>query len=149
MHQPLPLPLDLLQESDAIKIGKTINLFGDDYVKTHPYFRVGIGDIGGHVRTLEYFYKIFSQELAEQGKDPYQVKIENIMKFVKSFIKSKYCIQFPSQWLTEPFVKAILILGLPVDKYDKITVDNVSMSYRFYRIFIDNYRELLKLFFDS
>ncbi|PKK61990.1 hypothetical protein RhiirC2_791031, partial [Rhizophagus irregularis] len=54
MHKILPLPLRLLNDDDAIRIGMKMNLFDDKYVRLHPYFRISISDIGGHVRTLEY-----------------------------------------------------------------------------------------------
>ncbi|GES99000.1 P-loop containing nucleoside triphosphate hydrolase protein [Rhizophagus clarus] len=53
MHKPLRLPLYLLGENHAIEIGKTMNLFDDNYIKLHPYFRISIGDIERHVKALE------------------------------------------------------------------------------------------------
>ncbi|GBB92697.1 hypothetical protein RclHR1_20430004 [Rhizophagus clarus] len=129
MHQPLPLPLRLLDGRDAIGIGKAMNWFDDKYVSLHPYFRIGIDDIGGHVKTLEYFYRKFSEDLVQCEGDPYQVKVEEVMMVVKCAIDYKYRLSFNSRWLDVPLIKAIL--DLPVDKYEKIKFgDNGEISYQ-------------------
>jgi hypothetical protein len=104
MHEPLPLPLRLLNDDDAIKIGTKMKLFDDEYVSLHPYFRLSISDIGGHVRTLEYYYEFFSRQseteterikLETEEMMPeeeilktavYNVNIEKIMESVKQRI---------------------------------------------------------------
>ncbi|CAG8456870.1 1628_t:CDS:2 [Paraglomus occultum] len=127
MHQPLHLPLHLLEEHHAIKIGKAMNLFNDDYVTYSLYFQHSISDHGGHVKALEYFYDFFSQEL-RKCQDPDKVKIEKVMERVKDSIQEKYCFDSFSN-LTEPLIKAIL--GLPVNKHDKTTLDDESkISYQ-------------------
>ncbi|GBC07210.1 hypothetical protein RclHR1_07310002 [Rhizophagus clarus] len=112
MHQPLPLPLRLLDGKDAIGIGKAMNWFDDKYVSLHPYFRIGIDDIGGHVKTLEFFYRKFSVDLEQYEGNPYQVKIDDVMTVVKCAIDRKYRLSFNSRWLDVPLVKAILDLLL-------------------------------------
>jgi hypothetical protein len=107
MHQPLPLPLRLLKEKDSIEIGKSLNLFNDTYVSRHPYFRIGISDIGGHVKTLEYFYHKFSEDLKQYKGNPYNVKTEDIMIHVKCAIDSRYQLSLNSKWLNVPLAKAI------------------------------------------
>ncbi|CAG8709468.1 12962_t:CDS:2, partial [Funneliformis caledonium] len=103
MHEPLPLPLRLLNDDDAIRIGMKMNLIDDEYVSLHPYFRISISDIEGHCRTLEYYYEIFSQQfitehvkleteeilMTEEEKLKTAVRnvnIENIMEYVKDRI---------------------------------------------------------------
>ncbi|CAJ0769568.1 6466_t:CDS:2, partial [Entrophospora sp. SA101] len=66
MHEPFFLPLTLLNDDDAIEIGKAMNLFDNEYVHLHPYFRISISDIGGHVKTLEYYYMYFSEKLESE-----------------------------------------------------------------------------------
>ena len=142
MHEPLPLPLRLLNNEDAIRIGIKKNLFDDEYVKLHPYFRIGISDLGGHVRTLEYFYEFFSNKfeteymnlktkiMTEDAKlktAVYNVNIKEIMKSVKVMIINKYNLELNSRWLTIPLAKSIL--GLPVQKKDVITVNKDSITY--------------------
>ena len=81
-YKQLRLPLYLLNMDHAIEIGKAMGLIDEKYVKLHPYFRVSIGDIGGHVRTLEYFYDYFQREIKTKdpdNKDPYKVKINYVM----------------------------------------------------------------------
>jgi hypothetical protein len=134
MHEPLPLPLRLLNDDYAIRIGMRMKLFDDEYVRLHPYFRISIGDIGGHVRTLEYYYEFFSKQskterikleteekMTEEEKLKTAVRnvnIEKIMEYVKNRIVNKYHLELNSKWLTIPLAKAIL--GLPVQKNDEI-----------------------------
>ena len=142
MHEPLPLPLRLLNDEDAIRIGMKMNLFDNEYVKLHPFFRLSISDIGGHVRTLEYYYRAFSKQLYTELKEPetqmmtkeeklktavYNVNIGRVMESVKEKIIKKYKLELDSCWLTVPFAKAIL--GFPVQKKDVITADNKSLTY--------------------
>src|SRR5206468_2313992 len=47
---------------------------------------------------------------------------------VKEFIRNNHYITSRSKWLKEPLAKAIL--GLPVNKYDEITVANQSITYQ-------------------
>ena len=131
MHKPLHIPLCLLDETQSIEIGKAMELFDDNYSKLHPYFRLGIGDIGGHVRSLERFYQDFKRELEIHHKNPYKVKIGDIMDGVKHGIKNEYKLIEYSKWLSEVLAKAIL--GLQVNKEDKIIFednDKKTTSYR-------------------
>ncbi|CAB5198448.1 unnamed protein product [Rhizophagus irregularis] len=66
MHEPLFLPLRLLNDSDSINIGKNMKLFDDD---VHPYFRISIADVGGHVITLEYYYDRFKDQLSKRTEE--------------------------------------------------------------------------------
>ncbi|CAG8603982.1 8883_t:CDS:10, partial [Paraglomus occultum] len=125
MHKPLRLPLHLLKEKDAIKIGKAINL-DETYTRINQYFQLCIGDIGGHVRTLEYFYEQFAHFLHITG-NPYEVQLSDIMKFVKGQIQYDYKLVDYSKWLTKTLAKAIL--GLPVSKSDKIDLDGEYTTY--------------------
>ncbi|CAG8513707.1 14506_t:CDS:2 [Funneliformis mosseae] len=130
MHEPLPLPLRLLNDDDAIRIGMKMNLIDDEYVSLHPYFRISISDIGGHCRTLEYYYEIFSQKfitehvkleteeilMTEEEKlktAARNVNIENIMEYDR--IVNKYHLELNSCWLTITLAKAILeyLIRLP------------------------------------
>ncbi|EXX60614.1 uncharacterized protein OCT59_024055 [Rhizophagus irregularis] len=143
MHEILPLPLRLLNDDDAIRIGMKMNLFDDKYVRLHPYFRISICDIGGHVRTLEYYYEYFAQKFAAEHKKlktekmskeekietaVHNVNIKKIMEFVKQKIIDKYSLELNSHWLTIPLAKAIL--GFPVKKMDTIMLNKISMSYQ-------------------
>ncbi|CAG8574422.1 7739_t:CDS:2 [Funneliformis caledonium] len=127
MHKPLRLPLYLLEEKYAIEIGKAMNLFDDNYVKCHPYFRVSIGDIGGHARSLEYFYRTFEKKL-QQRNGLINVKLSDVMLTVEHIIRDDYNLVTYSRWLTEVIAKAIL--GLPVKKMDEIMIDERSTSYQ-------------------
>ncbi|CAG8815472.1 37851_t:CDS:2, partial [Gigaspora margarita] len=127
MHKSLRLPLRLLEDNDVIEIGKAMKLFDNKYVSYHPYFRVSISDIGGHVRTSEYFYQAFTN-MMQQRKDIYDVKIDDIMMTVKYTIGADYRLDSYSTWLTEALAKAIL--GLPVKKGDKIMLDDGFTSYQ-------------------
>ncbi|GBB85977.1 hypothetical protein RclHR1_12400005 [Rhizophagus clarus] len=128
MYQSLPLSLRLLDGRNVIRIGKAMNWFDDKYVSLHPYFQISIDDIGGHVKTLEYFYRKFSEDLEQCEGDPYQVKVEEVMMIIKCAIDYKYRLSFNSRWLDVPLIKAIL--DLPVDKYEKIKFgDNGEISY--------------------
>ncbi|PKY45830.1 hypothetical protein RhiirA4_460508 [Rhizophagus irregularis] len=66
MHEPLFLPLRLLNDSDSINIGKNMKLFDDD---VHPYFRISIADVGGYVITLEYYYDRFQDQLSKRTEE--------------------------------------------------------------------------------
>ncbi|RHZ82216.1 hypothetical protein Glove_110g19 [Diversispora epigaea] len=130
-YKQLRLPLYLLNMDHAIEIGKAMGLIDEKYVKLHPYFRVSIGDIGGHVRTLEYFYDYFQREIETKdpdNKDPYKVKINHIMHRVESKISDEYGLGPYSRWLTEVLAKAVL--NLSVDKEDKINFNDKLTSYR-------------------
>jgi hypothetical protein len=143
-HEPLPLPLHLLNDDDAIRIGMKMKLFDDEYVRLHPYFRISIGDIGGHVRTLEYYYEFFSKQseterikleteekMTEEEKLKTAVRnvnIEKIMESVKHRIINKYHLELNSKWLTIPLAKAIL--GFPVKKYEEIVLNEREMTYQ-------------------
>src|SRR3954452_18392440 len=116
MHQPLPLPLHLLEDDDAIAIGKAMKLFDDQYVKCHPYFRMSIGDIGVHAKTLEFFYQIFNEQSNQKDGLINKIKMVSVMDDVKSAVKSKYNLDLRSEWMIEPLAKAIL--DLPVNKKD-------------------------------
>jgi len=62
MHKALPLPLPLLSVDDAIKISNLDEVDGfEEYVIYNPFFRMSVSDLGGHARTLEYFYERFTQ----------------------------------------------------------------------------------------
>ncbi|GES91183.1 hypothetical protein GLOIN_2v1592612 [Rhizophagus clarus] len=115
-------------DEDSIKIGKSLDLFDDKYFTCHPYFRICIGDLGGHVKSLEYFYRKFEEYLEQCERNPYQVKIEDVIISVKCTIESKYQLSLNSKWLKEPLTKAIL--GIPVDKYDVIKIGENEMSYQ-------------------
>ncbi|CAB4430509.1 unnamed protein product [Rhizophagus irregularis] len=128
MHKPLHIPLYLLDEDQSIEIGKTMKLFDDKYSKLHPYFRLGIGDIGGHVRSLERFYEDFTRESEIHNKNPYKVKIGDIMNGVKHGIKNEYNLIKHSKWLSEVLAKAIL--GLQVNKEDEIIFEDKPTSYQ-------------------
>ncbi|CAB5395692.1 unnamed protein product [Rhizophagus irregularis] len=146
MHEPLHLPLRLLNDDDAIKIGMKMKLFDDEYVRLDPYFRLSISDVGGHVRTLEYYYEYFSgqcekdikrikQETEEMMSEEeilktavYNVKISGIMTLIIERIGQKYLQQLNSRWLTIPLANAIL--GFPVQKNDAITLKKSSMTYQ-------------------
>ncbi|PKY53156.1 hypothetical protein RhiirA4_498387 [Rhizophagus irregularis] len=109
----------------------------------HPYFRISISDIGGHVRTLEYYYEYFAQKFAAEHKKlktekmskeektetaVHNMNIKKIMEFVKQRIIDKYSLELNSHWLTIPLAKAIL--GFPVKKMDTIMLNKISMSYQ-------------------
>ncbi|CAG8500202.1 16689_t:CDS:2 [Funneliformis caledonium] len=128
MHQPLLLPLYLLEDDDAIAIGKAMKLFDDQYVKCHPYFRMSIGDIGGHAKTLEFFYQIFKEQSNQKDGHINKIKMVNVMGDVKSAVKRKYHLDSRSEWMTELLAKAIL--GLPVNKKDTIKVGDEFKSYQ-------------------
>ena len=126
MHKPLRLPLYLLEENYAIEIGKEMKLFNDNYVKCHPYFRVSISDVGGHARSLEYFYDIFKKKSQENGLN--NVKLSEVMLTVERIIGDDYHLSDYSKWLTKVIAKAIL--GLPVKKTDEIMFDGQLTSYQ-------------------
>ncbi|RGB40666.1 hypothetical protein C1646_752992 [Rhizophagus diaphanus] len=86
----LPLPLRLLEDDDAIEIGKAMGLVDNQYVRCHPYFRINIGDVGGHVKTLEYFYQSFKNELNKLNGDYNKIKMASIMNDVKFTVNQKY-----------------------------------------------------------
>ncbi|GES92452.1 hypothetical protein GLOIN_2v583658 [Rhizophagus clarus] len=130
-YKQLRLPLYLLDRNHATEIGKTMGLIDEKYGKLHPYFQVSIGDVGGHVRTLEYFYEFFEREMETKDpdkKDPYKVEINHIMHQVEAKISYEYGLGSYSRWLTEVLAKAIL--NLPVNKDDKIKFNGKSTSYR-------------------
>ncbi|PKY16030.1 hypothetical protein RhiirB3_467096 [Rhizophagus irregularis] len=134
MHEPILLPLRLLNNDDAISIGKRMNLFDDDYVCRNPYFRISISDVGGHVRTLEYYYSNFAKQKDDKMKlatetetgetGLYDVNIKRVMEYVKHKIVNKYQINRYSSHLSVPLAKAIL--GLPVGKVDAVKKENVK-----------------------
>ncbi|CAB4408036.1 unnamed protein product [Rhizophagus irregularis] len=131
-HEPILLPLRLLNNDDAISIGKRMNLFDDDYVCRHPYFRISISDVGGHVRTLEYYYSNFAKQKDDKMKlgtetgetGLYDVNIGKVMEYVKHKIVNKYQINRYTSYLSVPLAKAIL--GLPVGKLDAVKKENVK-----------------------
>ncbi|CAB4411785.1 unnamed protein product [Rhizophagus irregularis] len=131
-HEPILLPLRLLNNDDAISIGKRMNLIDDDYVCRHPYFRISISDVGGHVRTLEYYYSNFAKQKDDKMKlgtktgetGLYDVNIGKVMEFVKHKIVNKYQINRYSSYLSVPLAKAIL--GLPVRKVDVVKKENMK-----------------------
>jgi hypothetical protein len=85
----------------AIEIGKVMGLIDEKYVKLHPYFRVSIGDVGGHVRSLEYFYDFFQREMETKdpvNKDPYKVEINYVMHRAESKISDEYGLGPFSRW---------------------------------------------------
>ncbi|POG62894.1 uncharacterized protein OCT59_025295 [Rhizophagus irregularis] len=134
MHEPILLPLRLLNNDDAISIGKRMNLFDDDYVCRNPYFRISISDVGGHVRTLEYYYSNFAKQKDDKMKlatetetgetGLYDVNIGKVMEYVKHKIVNKYQINRYSSHLSVPLAKAIL--GFPVGKVDAVKKENVK-----------------------
>ncbi|PKK67212.1 hypothetical protein RhiirC2_576947 [Rhizophagus irregularis] len=134
MHEPILLPLRLLNNDDAISIGKRMNLFDDDYVCQNPYFRISISDVGGHVRTLEYYYSNFAKQKDDKMKLAtetetgetclYDVNIGRVMEYVKHKIVNKYQINRYSSHLSVPLAKAIL--GLLVGKVDAVKKENVK-----------------------
>ncbi|CAB5353462.1 unnamed protein product [Rhizophagus irregularis] len=131
-HEPILLPLRLLNNDDAISIGKRMNLFDDDYVCRHPYFRISISDVGRHVRTLEYYYSNFAKQKDDKMKlgtetgetGLYDVNIGKVMEYVKHTIVNKYQINRYTSYLSVPLAKAIL--GLPVGKLDAVKKENVK-----------------------
>ena len=133
MHEPLPLPLRLLNDDDVIRIGMAMKLFDDKYVSLHPYFRMSISDLGGHVKTLEFYYELFAKikletdEMMTEEEKLYNVNIEKIMHSVKHRIETKYQLGGNSRWLSIPLAKAIL--GFPVKKEDVIMLDKTPMTY--------------------
>ncbi|CAG8727857.1 2809_t:CDS:2, partial [Funneliformis caledonium] len=93
IHEPLFLILSLLNDDDAIDIGKIMNLFDNEYICLHSYFRISISDIDGYVKILEYYYTYFSEKLesnmmTEKEIAVYNVNIEKIMKDIKCRIFS-------------------------------------------------------------
>ncbi|GES76573.1 hypothetical protein GLOIN_2v1768376 [Rhizophagus clarus] len=85
-------------------------------------------DLGGQLKSLEYFYRKFEEYLEKCERDPYYVKIENVMISVECTIESKYQLSLNSKWLKEPLAKAIL--NIPVDKYNMIKIGENKMSYQ-------------------
>ncbi|CAB4430039.1 unnamed protein product [Rhizophagus irregularis] len=154
MHEPILLPLRLLNNDDAISIGKRMNLFDDDYVCRHPYFRISISDVGGHVRTLEYYYSNFAEQKDDKMKlatetetgetGLYDVNIGKVMEYVKHKIVNKYQINRYSSHLSVPLAKAIL--GLPVGKMDPVKKEYVKVENHELGKFL-TYRDLVSMGF--
>ncbi|CAB5212849.1 unnamed protein product [Rhizophagus irregularis] len=157
MHEPILLPLRLLNDDDAINIGKKMNLFNDEYVRLHPYFRMSVSDVGGHVRTLEYYYEYFAEQKNQKGKmkeiktdeeklksSLYDVNIGKVMEHVKHRIVSKYQLDNFSNSLSIPLAKAIL--GLPVGKMDPVKKEYVKVENHELGKFL-TYRDLVSMGF--
>ena len=82
MHPQIFLPLPLLSDDSSIKISRAITR-DDDYITHNPYFRCCIGDIGGHVRTLEFFLEKFSEEMKFKAAAEVEVKKLYLMLCLK------------------------------------------------------------------
>ncbi|GES83741.1 P-loop containing nucleoside triphosphate hydrolase protein [Rhizophagus clarus] len=128
MNKPLRLPLYLLGEDHAIEIGKAMNLFDDNYINLHPYFRISIGDIGGHLRALESFYSHFKDIVSKKDPKNKNPNVDFIMNCVRTKISDEYHLAKYSKWMAEVLAKAIL--NLPVRKTDKIKLDDKLTSYQ-------------------
>lgn len=131
MHKLLRLPLPLLDQDDSIKISKVIKLDGktlNDYIRFNPYFQVCIGDTGGHVRTLEYFYNELAIKLRENQNNLYQIEVATIMGIISVKISDDYALQSYSMWLTEALAKCIL--GIEVQNIHTISGVNGPMTYQ-------------------
>ncbi|CAB5336870.1 unnamed protein product [Rhizophagus irregularis] len=157
MHEQILLPLRLLNDDDAINIGKKMNLFNDEYVRLHPYFRMSVSDVGGHVKTLEYYYEYFADQKnqKEQMKEIetdeeklksslYGVNIGKVMEHVKHRIVNKYQLDNFSNSLSVPLAKAIL--GLPVGKMEAVKKENVKVEDHELGKFL-TYRDLVSMGF--
>ncbi|RUS14604.1 hypothetical protein BC937DRAFT_93571, partial [Endogone sp. FLAS-F59071] len=131
MHKALHLPLPLLDQDDSMKISKVIKLDRktlNDYILSNHYFQVCIGDIGGHVRTLEYFYEEVAKKLYEKKNNPDQIEIAVIMEIIRAKISDDYNLQLYSDWLTPALAKCIL--GIEVRNMDTISCVNETMTYQ-------------------
>ncbi|RGB29216.1 hypothetical protein C1646_766883 [Rhizophagus diaphanus] len=109
VHKTLPSIIPS-QYGSRNEIGKGMKLFENEYVKfLHPYFRVSIGDIGGHVRTLEYFYEYFQHKMETidpDNKDHYKVEIKCIIQRVESKLSYEQDLDTYSQWITKVWQKS-------------------------------------------
>lgn len=107
MHKPLPLPLPLLRVNDAIRISNFYEVDGfDEYVTYNPFFRISVSDLGGHARTLEYFYERFTQYVKGGNFD--EVNIVRIISKVKDMVSDDFKFRrYPVQ-LREIAVKVLL-----------------------------------------
>ncbi|GBB94196.1 hypothetical protein RclHR1_02310002 [Rhizophagus clarus] len=114
----LRLPLPLLENDDTIEIfGKAIR--NEEYVRRNHRFRLCICDIGGHVKTLEYFYQFFIDRLEQLGNgNPHQVQVSEVIQSVKHKIIFSYNLKQYAIYLESTLAKAIL--GLPIRKNEKV-----------------------------
>jgi len=99
MHKALPLPLPLLSVDDAIKISNLDEVDGfEEYVAHNPSFRMSVSDLGGHARTLEYFYERFTQLVKEDKCSFGDINIVKIISKVRDTISDDYQLKrFPGQ----------------------------------------------------
>ncbi|RGB34274.1 hypothetical protein C1646_815491 [Rhizophagus diaphanus] len=122
----IPILVGTIEEA----ISDYINQFSSHYaylimmmqLALHPYFRIGISDVGGHVRTLEYYYSNFAKQEDDKMKlatetetgetGLYDVNIGKVVEFVKHKIVNKYQINRYSSHLSVPLAKAMLGLSV-------------------------------------
>ncbi|PKC50761.1 hypothetical protein RhiirA1_485433 [Rhizophagus irregularis] len=134
-----------------------MNLFNDEYVRLHPYFRMSVSDVGGHVKTLEYYYEYFADQKNQKDKmkeietdeeklksSLYGVNIGKVMEHVKHRIVNKYQLDNFSNSLSVPLAKAIL--GLPVGKMEAVKKENVKVEDHELGKFL-TYRDLVSMGF--
>ncbi|RPB20973.1 hypothetical protein L211DRAFT_462713 [Terfezia boudieri ATCC MYA-4762] len=109
MHKALPLPLPLLSVDDAIKISNLGEVDGfEEYVALNPSFRMSVSDLGGHARTLEYFYERFTQ-LVKQDKCSFSdINIVKIISKVRDMISNDYQLKRLPKQLEGVAIKVLL-----------------------------------------
>jgi len=99
MNKALPLLLPLPSVDDAIKISNLDEVEGfEEYVIYNPFFRMSVGDLGGHAKTLEYFYER-STQLVKGGKCNFgDINIVKIVSKVRDTTSDDYQLKrFPGQ----------------------------------------------------
>ncbi|PKC50760.1 hypothetical protein RhiirA1_447504, partial [Rhizophagus irregularis] len=115
-----------------------MNLFNDEYVRLHPYFRMSVSDVGGHVRTLEYYYEYFAEQKNQKGK------MKEIKTDEEKLKSSLYDVNIGK--VMEHVKHRIAILGLPVGKMDPVKKEYVKVENHELGKFL-TYRDLVSMGF--
>ncbi|RIA92650.1 hypothetical protein C1645_804498 [Glomus cerebriforme] len=123
-HQILHLPLNLLSMSDMLLIACSLG-FNREYIYQNHLFRCIIADIGGHVRALELFYELISNEAKYKRME--EIDLARIVQLLEGKLLEQYQFyQFTDQ-VTPMLANAIL--ERPVRKNDGFHMGNQKISY--------------------
>ncbi|CAG8750648.1 2819_t:CDS:2, partial [Funneliformis caledonium] len=83
MHPPLPIPLPLSGMDHMLEIGRSLQF----PVYTNHHFHRCLGDVGGHCRTLEFFYQRCSNYIVNT------IDFLQVMTDVHVLLKERYAFE--------------------------------------------------------
>ncbi|RHZ46574.1 hypothetical protein Glove_613g4 [Diversispora epigaea] len=83
MHPPLSIPLPLLKMDHMLEIGQNLQF----PVGTNNYFHRCLGDVGGHCRTLEFFYQQCSNYMVNN------INFFQVMNEVNVLLNERYAFE--------------------------------------------------------